>query len=69
MGSGPGGVWEWTEASADADGSFLEGRSPINGSSRSQVEVLEILRKFWKLNESGWKWVPVGESWWKKSGN
>ena len=34
VGSGPDGVWERTEASADANGSFLEGRS--------QMEVLEI---------------------------
>ena len=58
------GGWEWTEASADVDGSFLEGRGQ-HASSRSQVEVVEVSTKFWKLNGSGWEWVEEGGSGWK----
>ena len=41
VGSGPGEVWEWTEASADADGSSLEGRS--------QMKVLQVKWKFERI--------------------
>ena len=40
IGGSYGRIWEWTEASADADGSFVE--------VRSQLEVLEANLKIWK---------------------
>ena len=54
-GSGPGGAWEWTEASADADGSYFE--------SKSQMEVLEVsCGSFTEVLEVDWKWLGVGGS-------
>ena len=74
MGSHPGGIRSgWSMGvgrnfCADADGSFLEGRSQMEVLEVSHVEVVEVLTKFWKLNGSGWKWVSVGGSRWKWMG-
>ena len=52
---------EWTEASADVDGSFLE-ISKSRGSFGSLVEGLEAKGPSWECKGSGWKYVQVGRS-------
>ena len=52
-------MWEWTEASTNADGS-------LHTDIISQTEVLGIrvffffFSKFWKLDGRGWEWVALG---------